>query len=103
MTTRAVRSTATLLLILPLATVLFGCVLTPGDAPPTASSPSYHDALSICRRQQPGRMNKRVHLPPTHEGVARCLRYYGWLPDGAPIEVSADIDHEFEALSQTRG
>lgn len=48
-------------------------------------SGNFSQALSVCRLQQPGRVNRRVHLPPTHPRVAACLERNGWLPNGTPV------------------
>jgi hypothetical protein len=47
---------------------------------------TFSEAFGICRMQQPGRANRRVHLPPTHSGVAHCLRWRGWNSDGSRIQ-----------------
>jgi len=61
--------------------VLSACVFTPADEP---RSHGFYNALQLCRLQQSGRANRRVHLPPTHPGVAACLERRGWTPDGVP-------------------
>lgn len=74
---------------LALGAGLSGCVFTPGDS--SQHMETFSQALGICRLQQPGRVNRRVHLPPTHQGVARCLKRRGWNTDGSrmPLEVSS--------------
>jgi hypothetical protein len=47
---------------------------------------TFSEAFGICRMQQPGRANRRLHLPPTHCGVAHCLRWRGWNSDGSRIQ-----------------
>jgi hypothetical protein len=45
---------------------------------------SFEATLRKCRKLQPGRLNKRINLPPTSLRVAQCLRKLGWQPDGSP-------------------
>lgn len=70
-----------------LAALLTGCI-SQGELqttlPPETAKHTFHETLQKCRLQQPGRLNRRVHLPPTSPGVARCLMRRGWNPDGTP-------------------
>lgn len=79
--------TRTSLLLAALAAQLMGCI-SQGELqtalPPETAKQTFHEALQTCRLQQPGRINRRVHLPPTSPGVARCLSRRGWNPDGTP-------------------
>lgn len=71
------------LLVSLMATVQLSCI---HFEPQSKQVPeTFGEVLGICRMQQPGRVNRRVHLPPEHAGVARCLRRRGWNPDGSPI------------------
>lgn len=47
---------------------------------------SFEATLRKCRRLQPGRLNKRMNLPPTSLRISRCLRKLGWQPDGSRAE-----------------
>jgi len=70
------------------ALLLSGCVIDPvsdDGTPAPGQPPNFQQALRTCRLQQPGRLNRRVHVPPTHPRVAACLQRYGWQADGAPL------------------
>ncbi len=77
--------TAAILMLL-----LGACVFQPSARPQDSMSGTFSQALSQCRLQQPGRLNRRVHLPPTNARVAACLKRKGWLPDGTPVEARSD-------------
>lgn len=51
---------------------------------------SFEATLRKCRRLQPGRLNKRMNLPPTSLRISRCLRKSGWEPDGSRSEPARD-------------
>lgn len=70
---------------------LSGCVFSPAADDPAVET--FSEALGICRMQQPGRVNRRVHLPPTHSGVARCLKRRGWNSDGSRIQAAPASEH----------
>lgn len=54
------------------------------QAAAAAQPSSYEQTLRQCRKLQPGRLNKRLNLPPDNLRVAACLRKRGWQPDGTP-------------------
>lgn len=66
-----------------LATITSGCTAISTSSKSTNAG--FDSTLSACRLWQPGRLNKRIRLPPTHSGVARCLKRQGWLPDGQVV------------------
>lgn len=51
-----------------------------------SKQPSFTQALHECRMHQPGRLNRRLNLPPTSSGVSRCLKRHGWSSSGEWIE-----------------
>jgi hypothetical protein len=53
---------------------------------------NFDRALHECRMQQPGRLNRKLNLPPTSLGVSRCLKQYGWTSSGEPIGELAQDD-----------
>lgn len=63
-----------------------GCASS-SAASPSGSQPdvdlSYEATLEKCRRLQPGRLNRRMSLPPTSLHISECLRKRGWAPDGS--------------------
>jgi hypothetical protein len=66
-----------------------GCASSAMDLPDERkleAETSFEATLRKCRRLQPGRLNKRMNLPPTSLRVSRCLRKLGWQPDGSRIE-----------------
>lgn len=77
---------------------LSGCILNPAANGPAVET--FPEALGICRMQQPGRVNRRVHLPPTHPGVARCLRQRGWNSDGSRIQEAPAGEHVSEVQAK---
>lgn len=80
---------------------LGGCILF--DAQSARTAETFPEAVGICRMRQPGRMNRRVHLPPTHPGVAGCLRRRGWNPDGSRIvQPSPSVPRETSASASPR-
>ena len=67
-----------------------GCAVAGANDPPiylsrvdfnvsakAAERAAYYDSLRVCRLQQPGRLSRKMHLPPTQTNVARCLRGRG--------------------------
>ncbi|HMN47242.1 MAG TPA: hypothetical protein PKE27_21875 [Povalibacter sp.] len=79
----SIRIAACLLFSVAAVAGLSGCVLFEPESKQTPET--FTEALQVCRMQQPGRANRRVHLPPTHAGVAGCLQRRGWNPDGSRI------------------
>lgn len=79
-----------------LSTVLRACVLAAivamsgcasstlglSDQSKMDADTSFEATLRKCRKLQPGRLNKRMNLPPTSLRVSECLRKLGWQPDG---------------------
>lgn len=53
---------------------------------------SFEATLRKCRRLQPGRLNHRMNLPPTSLRISRCLRKFGWHPDGSRDEPTTDLN-----------
>lgn len=66
-----------------IALMLAACALQPASRAVTAAEVTFDNALHDCRMKQPGRVNRRLNLPPTSPGVAACLRQNGWETDGA--------------------
>jgi hypothetical protein len=65
-----------------------GCASTPvglSDETNGVTDAGFEASLRKCRKLQPGRLNKRMSLPPTSLRVAQCLRKLGWQPDGSPL------------------
>ena len=56
-----------------------------------SSDKSFDEALHYCRIRQPGKLNRKLRLPATHNGVARCLKIQGWSADGTRLPPS-DVD-----------
>lgn len=79
----SIRMAIRVLIGLAATAALGGCILF--EAENERAVETFPQALGICRMRQPGRVNRRVHLPPTHPGVAGCLRRRGWNPDGSRI------------------
>lgn len=84
------RGIGAVLSILAAALILSGCILNLGANASSPTSPErstttgeFQKALSSCRLQRPGRINRRVHLPASHPEVARCLKRRGWNTDGS--------------------
>lgn len=65
------------------ALAIAGCVGNVSQPSAAIQSLNYEQTLHKCRKAQPGRLNHRLLAPPTHPGVARCLRRHGWQPDGS--------------------
>lgn len=80
--------------------LLMGCI-SHGELQPAPTNgrakQTFHEVLQRCRLQQPGRLNRRVHLPPTSPGVASCLSRSGWNPDGTPRSLDERADEAADA------
>ena len=90
----SVRFVINLLVGLAAGVGLSACIFNPAASEPAVEM--FPEALGICRMQQPGRVNRRVHLPSTHPGVARCLRRRGWNSDGSRIQEAPAGEHVSE-------
>ncbi len=68
------------------ACTLVACESLPGSrAEPPAATAAFDEALHGCRMKQPGRINRRLSLPPNSPSVTACLHRLGWESTGSPL------------------
>lgn len=75
-----------------IAVALNACVVVPASHKAN-SDKSFDEALHYCRVRQPGKLNRKIRLPATHSGVARCLKFQGWSTDGTRL-TPPDVDRQ---------